>query len=109
MDQLFPINHQEASRFINLIKSPNTKRDFFDEANPTTSQLEWESFQYVMKVFESFGIDFKQTSKLSVAKATVNKSLEEVLKDEFINFDSIIKLPPRLTCEKGKIKTLQLF
>ncbi len=62
-----------------------------------------------MEVLESFKVDFKQTSKLSVAKAMLNKTLEQVLSDRSINVDSIVKLPSRLKYEKGKIKTLKLF
>ena len=47
------------------------KENMFNEMNPTISQLERESVQHAIKVLESFNIDFKQTSKLSVAKAIV--------------------------------------
>ncbi len=77
--------------------------------NPTISQLEHESVQYAMEVLESFNIDFKQTSKLSIAKAMANKTLEQVLLNRSINFDSTVKLPPRLNTAKNSIKELQLF
>ncbi len=43
------------------------------------------------------------------SKGMLNKTLEQVLRDQSINFDSSVKRPLRLTYEKGKIKTLQLF
>ncbi len=46
----------------------------FDEINPIISQLECESVQNAIEMLESFNIGFKQTSKLSIAKAMANKS-----------------------------------
>ncbi len=77
--------------------------------NPTISHLECESVQYAMEVLESFNVDFKQTSKLSVTKAMANKTLEQVLLNRSIDFDSTVKLPPTLTTIKNSINALQLF
>ncbi len=63
----------------------------------------------VMEICDSCKVDFKQTFNLSVAKAMSNKTLQQVLRDQSIDFDSSVKLPPRLTYEKDKIKTLNLF
>ncbi len=77
--------------------------------NPTISQLKCESVQNAMEVLESFNIDSKRKSKLSIAKTMANKTLEQVLLDRSINFGSTVKLPPRLTTAKTSIKELQLF
>ncbi len=77
--------------------------------NPTLSQLECEILQYAMESLESFSTDFKWTSKLSVAKAMVNKTLQQVPRDWYIDFDSTVEFPPRLSYKKSNIKTLQLF
>ncbi len=52
------------------------KENMFDEMNPTISQVERESVQYAIEVLESFNI-FKQTSNLSIAKATAKKLLNK--------------------------------
>ncbi len=65
--------------------------------------------QYAIEVLESFQIDFKRTSKLSVAKAMVKKTLQQVLLDRSIDFDKAVRLPPRLVYEQNKIKNLPLF
>ncbi len=62
-----------------------------------------------MEVLELLKVDFKRTFKLSVAKSMVNKNLKQVLQDQSINFDSTVKLPPRLSYAKSNIKTLMLF
>ncbi len=63
-------------RVITSIKTylQTQKENLFDEMNPTISQLERESVQYAMEVLQSFNIDFKRTSKLSIAKTMAKKS-----------------------------------
>ncbi len=85
------------------------KENMFDEINPIISQLERESVQYAIEVLESFQIDFKRISKLSVAKAMVKKTLQQVLLDRSIDFDKAVRLPPRLVYEQKRIKNLPLF
>ncbi len=85
------------------------KENLFEEVNPTIIQLDLENVQYAMEVLELFKVDFKWTSKQSVATAMLNKTLEQVLRDRSIDFESSIKLPPRLTNEKGNIKALYLY
>ena len=98
-------------RVVTSIKTylQTQKENMFDEINPIISQLERENVQYAIEVLESFKVDFKRTSKLSVAKAMVTKTLQQVLLDRSIDFDKAVRLPPRLVYEQNKIKNLPLF
>ncbi len=98
-------------RVVTSIKTylQTQKENLFEEMNPTISQLESESVQYAMEVLESFNIDFKRRSKLSIAKAMAKTTLKQVLLDRSVDFDTIVKLPPRLNTAKNSIKELQLF
>ncbi len=71
--------------------------------------MEQESVGYTIDILQSFRIDIEQTSKVLFAKSIFNKSLEQVLRSHSIDFDSIVTLPPRLSFEKDKIKSLTLF
>ncbi len=70
--------------------------------------MEHESFLYTIEVLQSFHIDIQWTSKVSFAKSIINKSLEQVLGSHGVGFNSIVTLPPRLSCKKGKIKSFKL-
>ena len=85
------------------------KTNLSSEFNPVISQLEHQSAIHANEVLRSFGIVLKRLLKASFIKSITNKSLEQVLRDHSIHFNSRVSLTGKLSYQRGKIKSLKLF
>ncbi len=59
---------------------------------------------YTIDILQSFHIDIRNTSKF-----IINESLEQLMRNHAVNFNSFVTLPPRLSYEKDKIELFKLF
>ncbi len=85
------------------------KTNLSSEFNPVISQLERQSALHANEVICSFGIDLKRLLKSSFIKSITNKSLEQVLQDYSVDFNSRVSLTGKLSYQRGRIKSLKLF
>ncbi len=90
--------------FLGLMKT-NLSLEF----NPVISQLARQSALHTNEVICSFGIDLNRVLKSSFVKSITNKSLEQVLRDHSVDFNSRVSLIGKLSYQRGRIKSLKIF
>ena len=87
----------------------NLKTSFVEEFRTIIQQLEKDSFSFTGDILESLYIKHNRSANKTGPMQMVGKLVYQVLQEHGINFDKMIPLPPTLSYQKDRIKSLVLF
>ncbi len=87
----------------------NLKTSFIGEFRTIIQQLEKDGFAFTRDILESLQIKPNRSANKTGPAQMVGKTVDQALQEHGINFDRMIPLPPNLSDQKDRIKSLVLF